>query len=94
MKLITDNKWKDFKYGYDVPQSTLNSDFDWLSDDEKHDGFIFYQKRWYHISEFMRHGDPKLKNWHGVLNDSFFSGIAIHVSEDGDRYKIATFIGD
>ena len=41
----------------------------------------------------MSQFDKEFKEWHAYLSDSFFSGILIRVSDDGEQYQIATFIG-
>jgi len=90
--ITTDNKWKPFKYGYEVPEKVLKEDFDWM-DDEKTDGFINYRKCWYHISEFMV--VPKEKSvdgWQAISPDSVFSAVLLQVSNDGEEYKIGTLI--
>ena len=94
-KILTDNKWKYFKYRYEVPQNVLDQDYDHLDEDSL-DGFIKYRRNWYHISDFMlpmSQFDKEFKEWHAYLSDSFFSGILIRVSDDGEQYQIATFIG-
>lgn len=90
----TDRKWRNFKYGYEVPKSVLTSQFDYLEDDAAGGGFIHYRRRWYHLSDFMvpSEGNPlKSLGWQGYLNDTYFSGVAIEVSRDGEQYRIATF---
>lgn len=90
----TDNKWRAFRYGYDVPAKVLASDFDHLEDGETDDRFIRYRRRWYHVSDFMRiEGENPLKEmgFNGYLSDSYFSGVAIEISRDGEQYRIATF---
>lgn len=93
MKVKTDNKWKHFKYGYEVPKKVLERQFDWLDKDESHDGFIHYRNTWYHLGEFMRMppGDPLCGKWDGYIADSFFSGVFIKISKDGEEYQIGTF---
>ena len=93
-EIITDHKWKQFKYGYEVPEKVKN-DFDWLEEEEKDDGWIYYRKNWYHESDFMRidNNNPFYSlGWHGYHSDSFFSGVLIQISDDGEGYKIATYI--
>lgn len=62
---------------------------DWC-DDNYIDGFIYYKRTWYHVSEFVR--TPDHDEWHGYKGDSFFSGVLIRLSNDGEQYRIATFI--
>ena len=91
----TDHKWKQFRYGYEVPANVLKSQFEHLNDDgESDDGFIRYRKRWYHLSDFMK---PSTNNplatigYDAYLSDTYFSGVCIKVSPDGEQYQIATF---
>lgn len=95
MKIYTDNKWKQFKYRYEVPKCILKTEFDYQDPEEATDGFFQYKRAWYHLDMFMRmpNNAPKeLKKWDGYLNDSAFSGVLIKVSNDSEEYKIATFI--
>ena len=88
-EIITDHKWKQFKYGAELPNKVFNDDFDWMNDDDKHDGFISYRGRWYHLSEFMR-ADRLYDKYDGVLSDTMFSGVLIKISDDCENYQIAT----
>ena len=92
MQIITDHKWKNFSYRYDVPEKVLDDQFDYL-DEDVFDGFFRYRRRWYHLSEFLQPLYKFENEWHAYHSDSFFSGILIQVSNDGEQYKIATFIG-
>ena len=98
--IMTDHKWKQFKYGYEVPKHVLNDDYDHLNEDEKLDGWIKYRRRWYHISDFMSchnsiqsSNNPfKVLGYDGYLSDSFFSGVLIKLADDGECYQIAIYI--
>jgi len=98
-KIITDHKWKSFKYGYEVPENIL-IEYDHLNNDEKMDGWIKYRACWYHLSDFMScHNEMYSPNnpfkrfgYDGYLSDSFFSGVLIKVSDDSENYQIATYI--
>jgi hypothetical protein len=93
MKIRTDRKWKNFRYGYELPKKALK-EFDWLEDAENQDGFMYYRRRWYHIEEFMRidsHTPDAFQKWHGYAADSYFSGILLRVSNDGEQYQIGTY---
>lgn len=100
MQIITDHKWKQFKYGYEVPQSVIKNDFDHLEEDSTIDGWIQYRKQWYHLSDFIScHNEIYSPNnpfkplgYDGYLHDSFFSGVLIKISDDTEEYKIATYI--
>ncbi len=88
MKITTNHHWRDFKFRYEVPANVLNNELDWTDEDDT-DGYFFYKWGWYHLSMFMRTG---IDGWDGFHGDSFFSGVAIRLSEDGERYQVATVI--
>lgn len=88
LKIRTNRHWREFKGWHDVPVKVL-CDFDWLGEDDRHDGFIHYKGYWYHVSQFERRS---VDGWHGVHCDSFFSGVLIRLSDDGEQYQIATFV--
>jgi len=89
MEIITNNQERHFLYGYEVPEEVLNDEYDHLSDDEKTHGFIYYKGRYYHTSDFQQ---SHMTEWDGVVFDSYFSGVAIKLSDDGETYKIATIL--
>jgi len=98
-EIITNHHWNQFYYRDSVPQKVL-LDYDHLDYDESMDGWIWYRKTWYHISDFMScHNEIYSPNnpfkkfgYDGYLSDSFFSGILIKVSDDNEEYQIATYI--
>lgn len=58
------------------------------------DGFFQYKSSWYSMSDFMNLGDncsPEFQGWHGYHNDSFFSGILIKISGDGEEYQVGRY---
>ena len=91
MKIKTNNRWRPFKYRYEVPEKVLRGQFDYQNADDAIDGFMHYRGRWYHVDEFMRAEGGPLAAWHGYASDSFFSGAVIRISEDGERYQIGTY---
>ena len=94
-KISSDNKWHNFKYRDEVPAKVLKNQFDHLREDDVLDGFLKYRNHWYHTSDFMRlpdTGDATFKGWDGAAGDSYFSGVVIKLSSDGEQYKIGTYI--
>lgn len=89
----TDRKWKKFKYRHEVPAHILERQFDYLTEDDETDGFFEYRECWYHTSEFMHvlKDMTPLEGWDGYKNDSFFSGVVIKLSRDGEEYQVGTF---
>lgn len=100
LKIITDHKWKPFRYRYEVPQKVLDSEFDYQDPEDTLDGFFCYRKVWYHLDQFTVNIAPwgclsaesPLMQWDAHLSDSFFSGVVIRVSEDFEEYQVGTFI--
>ena len=95
LQIITNHHERPFIYGYEVPESIMNDQFDWMDEEDTGDGFIHYRGYWYHTSDFMRidhHPDSEFSSWHGYHSDSFFSGVLIKLSDDCETYQIATYI--
>jgi hypothetical protein len=93
LNIVTDHKWKPFKFDYEVPKKVLDNQFDYQDRNEVFDGFICYRKTWYHLDTFMRNNSecPIMSKWDGHHGDSYFSGILIKISPCGEAYKIATY---
>ena len=99
MKIKTNNHWRQFSYRNEVPGSVLADQFDWTNEaHEEHgdysDGFFQYRGYWYHLSDFMRWTCPQEgfeQYWDGYSSDSFFSGVFIKISDDGEEYQIGTY---
>lgn len=88
----TNRQWRDLVYRSAVPAKVLADQFDHLSDDDAPDGFFCYRKYWYHTSDFMRvDGIAELAEWHGYAGDSYFSGVVVKLSSDGDQYQVGTY---
>ncbi len=96
LKLRTNRQWRQFVYRSEVPQAILKSQFDWQDENDGNDyqdGFFCYRGHWYHTADFMRtDGNGDLAGWDGYAGDSYFSGVLIKLSSDGERYQIATYI--
>lgn len=86
-KVVSNHQWRAFRDRSEVPTKTLQSEFDWLDESES-SGFFQYYRRWYHLSEFLRDGIP---GWDGHNAYSYFSGMVIKVSGDGENYMVGTY---
>lgn len=99
LQIITNNQWRPFKYRYEVPEKVLKSEFDYQDGEEVFDGFFCYRGTWYHLDQFTAHrapwgcipADSPLAAWHAHLSDSFFSGVVIRVTDDGEMYQVGTY---
>ena len=94
MSVTTNHHWRPFLSRLDVPTGILVSQFDWTDADfaahgDYSDGFICYRNTWYHLGDFMRGG---VDGWHGSHANSFFSGVLIRLSDDGEEYQIGTWL--
>tara|TARA_Y100000593_G_scaffold94032_1_gene191281 strand:- start:61873 stop:62163 length:291 start_codon:yes stop_codon:yes gene_type:complete len=91
-KIITNNHERQFLYGYEVPQKILDSDFDYLSDDEKQDGFIYYRGCYYHTSDFVcTREELRDSGWHGISYQSAFSAVVVSW-DNSETYKIGLML--
>lgn len=91
LQIKTNNHWRKFVTRWDVPEKILNDQFDYL-DTENIDGFFCYRGHWYHLSEFMRIDQTSpLRDWHGCASDSFYSGVLIKLSPDGECFQVGTY---
>lgn len=94
MKIKTNHVWREFVYRSEVPAKILRSQFDWTNEGHaKHgdyfDGFIHYKGCWYHLADFMC--GANMPGWDWAHGDSYFSGVVIKLSKDGERYQIGTY---
>ena len=89
----TDNRWRDLVYRHDVPAKVLADEFDYQDGEEILDGFFRYRGRWYHVDGFMtvRGALTELQGWDGYASDSYFSGVLIRLSSDGEQVMCATY---
>ena len=88
----SDLRAKPFVYGIDMPQSVLRNQFDYLDDAEGRDGFFQYNGHWYLLDDFMRTEGLMAKlGWHGVVSDTYFSGVLIALVDDGMGYIVGTY---
>ena len=92
VKITTDGKGRNLLYGYELPKKQ-RKEFSYLEDEEfgSH-SFVKYRGYYYDVSEFMRvEGNSELRKWDGYHADSYFSGVVITISKDGEKYKIGRF---
>jgi hypothetical protein len=92
LMVITNHAERQFVYRQDVPQRVLDLEFDYQDPEDTVDGFFEYRGVWYHLDMFMRDVPQELAElgYNGWVADSFFSGVAIKLSEDGETFQVAT----
>ena len=92
----TDGKWRNLLYGYELPKKQ-RKEFSYIKSQQEFDttNFAKYRGNYYDVSDFSHIGDRmgygEFKSWHGIVSDTYFSGIVIKLSSDGERYKIGRF---
>jgi hypothetical protein len=94
--ITTDHKWKNVISWWDLTEKQ-QADFDWLDDEEKQACASFVKRRGHvycldEISAAYANGPLAADGWDGVASDSFFSGIVIKLSNDGEQYKIGYYV--
>jgi len=65
------------------------SDYDWGWAVE--DSYFRYKKQAYSLGEFMRVTREELKDWDGVMGDSYFSGMLLKFSNCGDAVRVGRY---
>jgi len=89
LEIKTDNKRKPFKWIEEVPKSVLKEQFDGIDENERDN----YKGHWYHLGDFLRISSQDLfpGDWDAYESDSYFSGVLIKLSDDGQEYIAGTY---
>ena len=91
MKIITNNHWNNFLYWYELTEKE-QAEFDWIENPDEHT-FFRYRGWVYSLDDFMLPNHvEELEEWDGYRSDSFFSGVLIKLSDDGEMYQVGTYI--
>ena len=83
----TDGQWYQFLDRTAVPFNILDKFNRFLPLTESF-GFLYYDGRWFHYSQFFR-APINSKGWDGILGMD--RGLAIRISEDGLLYQIGEY---
>lgn len=90
MNITTNNQYREFIYWQDLSEKE-QKDFDWIKEQEQEEHTFFrYKGRIYSLSEFLFCTNTP-PGWSSYSNDTYFSGIVIAISEDGDSVKCGTW---
>lgn len=87
-----DDEWQEF-YGWDDLTEEAKKDHDYLETVDEQYGaqFIKHRDTFICLDQFMR--CEQFPGFHGFASDSYFSGTAIMLSDDGQCYKAAVICG-
>jgi len=95
MEIISNNKWRDFVYGYELPEK-VKSEFDYMNNVD--DGtFVLYKGEYYDLGDFLKVDDGYMGalskiDWHGIKSLGFFEALLISISNCGSQYRIGRFL--
>lgn len=88
MEIKTNHQWRNFLDWYELPKKAKEA----LNYADESGSFFKYRGVYYSIEEFMRIENwPEMKNWHAYSSDSYFSGVLIRLSNDGEQYQIGRY---
>lgn len=88
MQIITNNKPRPMLALADLPAKT-QLDFDYVREEGSYSPrFVKYKGWWYDVydSQNITHelGFDQFKGWHGIVSDSFFSGVLFKLCDNDD----------
>lgn len=85
MQIITNNKPRPLVALADLPIKT-QADFDYVLPDDGSCRFVKYKGAWYDVYDSQNIGRElgfdQFKGWHGIVSDSFFSGVLFKLCDD------------
>ena len=86
MQIITNNKPRPMLALADLPIKA-QADFDYvLLSDSYSPRFVQYKNEWYDVYDSQNIGRElgfdQFKGWHGIVSDSFFSGVLFRLCDD------------
>ena len=82
MRIISNGQARPVVSRHEVPSDILDREFDW-TDPEEQGSFFKYRGVWHELSEFTR-APESLAGWDGLHADSYFSGVVIRLTDDGE----------
>ena len=87
MEIITNNRPRPLACLADLP-AKVQADFDYVENYDLSYRFVQYKGCWYDVYDSQsitrELGFDQFKGWHGIVSDSFFSGILFRlVGDDG-----------
>lgn len=86
MQIITNNKPRPLVALADLPEKT-QADFDYVREEACWlPRFVQYKGAWYDVYDSQNIdrelGFDQFKGWHGIVSDSFFSGVLFRLCDD------------
>jgi hypothetical protein len=53
--------------------------------------FVWYKKEVYAMDDFVGTTAPEFEGWHGVYPESYFSGVLVRLSDDGETVQMGRY---
>ena len=91
MKVITNNVPRPIIYSHDLTPKEQAEMQDLLPNYWEDESYIRYKGQVYPLSDFLQ-SPPHLYNWDAFRSDSFFSGLAVKLSDCGDAVTVALIL--
>jgi hypothetical protein len=85
MNIKTNHQWRNFLYWHELPEKA-KKDLDYADQDGS---FFKYKGNYYSLEDFVK--TTHIIGWHGYVADSYFSGVLIRLSNDGEQYQVGTY---
>ena len=94
MQIITNNKPRVLVAYADLP-AKAQVEFDYvLLSDAYSPRFVQYKGAWYDVYDSQYTGElgfDQFKGWHGIVSDSFFSGVLFKWVDDGEAVIVGRY---
>ena len=95
MKITTNNQPRVPYALYELP-AEVQKEFDYITDDDMYTPrFVQYKGTWYDVYDSQsvtgELGFNQFKGWHGVVSESFFSGVLFKWVDDGDSVIVGSY---
>ena len=97
MNIVTNNAPRQLINGFELSDKE-REEFDYLGEDElcesvffKYKGVIYDLNEFMRITDTMTLHDSQLKEWHGYMADSYFSGILVRYIERDEEVIVGQF---
>lgn len=93
LDICTDGKFREILYFHELPTKDQAEYRDMLDDDAEEGTFFKYRGWYYYLGDFMRFREktPFPENWHGHYGESYFSGVIVELSDDGEWVKVGRY---
>jgi hypothetical protein len=87
MIITTNNRPRPLACFADLP-AKVQADFDYVENYDLSYRFVQYKGWWYDVYDSQsitrELGFDQFKGWHGIVSDSFFSGVLFKLCDDGE----------